>query len=242
MTTPSEAELFAALEATWAPAAREEGNGWVLRDGAGGGKRVSAASAMSDDADIAWAEAAMRARGQTPLFSLRPDQAGLDEALADRGYAMLDPTLLYAAPAQTIAAHDPAGFHVIRCAAPLAIMHEIWADGGIGPARRAVMARSGSARVYLLGRLNDRPAGCAFAAIDRDIAMLHALEVAPGFRRGGLGRSATGAAAAWAVDQGCTTLALAVVEANAAARALYESLGMTVRSRYHYRFMPEDRP
>ncbi|MEM9199275.1 MAG: GNAT family N-acetyltransferase, partial [Pseudomonadota bacterium] len=191
MTAPTEAAFFDALEATWAPAAREERNGWVLRDGAGGGKRVSAANATTDEADIAWAEAAMRGRGQTPLFSLRPDQAGLDAALAARGYVMRDPTLLYAAPAEAIAAHDPAGFHVIRCGASLAIMNEVWAQGGVGPARRAVMDRSGSARVYLLGRLNDRPAGCAFVAIDRDIAMLHALEVAPGFRRSGLGRSAT---------------------------------------------------
>jgi N-acetylglutamate synthase len=33
------------LEATWPPAARHRAGPWVLRDGAGGGKRVSAATA-----------------------------------------------------------------------------------------------------------------------------------------------------------------------------------------------------
>ncbi|MEM9048260.1 MAG: GNAT family N-acetyltransferase [Pseudomonadota bacterium] len=242
MSGPSDAALFEALEATWAPAGRALHEGWILRDGAGGGKRVSAASLAAPDAPVEAAEAAMRARGATPLFSLQPDQTGLDADLARRGYARLDPTRIYAAASEDIARHDPAGFHAIRCAAPLGIMKEIWVVGGIGPARIAVMARSGAARSYILGRLSERAAGCAFVARAGGIAMLHALEVAPNFRRAGLGRTLTGAAAAWARDQGCPVFALAVTEANTGARALYEGLGMIARTHYHYRIAPENRP
>ena len=45
-------------------------------------------------------------------------------------------------------------------------------------------------------------------------------------------------AACWAEAEGATTLALAVTTRNAAARALYASLGMAVVGQYHYRMKP----
>ena len=43
------------------------------------------------------------------------------------------------------------------------------------------------------------------------------------------------AAADWARGQGADWLGLVVTEANGGARALYDSLGMVVAARYHYR-------
>ena len=45
--------LEAALEATWPPARAWTVGPWRIRDGAGGGKRVSAATIRNPDADIA---------------------------------------------------------------------------------------------------------------------------------------------------------------------------------------------
>ena len=42
-------------------------------------------------------------------------------------------------------------------------------------------------------------------------------------------------AASFAAEHGAHWLTLAVTEANAAARGLYEKLGMTLVGRYHYR-------
>jgi GNAT superfamily N-acetyltransferase len=123
----------------------------------------------------------------------------------------------------------------IRCAAPIARMAEIWRDGGIGPARLAVMERAPGPKVWLLGRRGDRPAACAFVAAHGDAAMLHALEVTPETRRRGIATLMTLAAARWAAEQGCATLALAVTEANAPARALYAAMGMREAARDHYR-------
>jgi hypothetical protein len=50
----------------------------------------------------------------------------------------------------------------------------------------------------------------------------------------------TRAAAAWATGRGVPTLALAVTEGNAPARALYAGLGMAEAARYHYRLAPEE--
>jgi GNAT superfamily N-acetyltransferase len=65
--------------------------------------------------------------------------------------------------------------------------------------------------------------------------MIHAVEVRPSLRRRGAGRQILAAAAQWAAEQGADRLALAVTQANSAARALYASLGMQPVGEYHYR-------
>lgn len=236
------ARLRAAMEATWVPAEVRDTPPWRLRRGEGGGNRVSAATALGPGAAeaIPAAEAAMRAWGQRPLFMLAPGEEALDAALVARGYLLHEPVVLMAGVAAELAAHDPAGFAAIRCESPLALMREIWAEGGIGPGRIAVMARSGTARAFLLGRIDDRPAGCAFVAREGDHAMLHALHVAPWARRRGVARWLAGAAAAWGRDVGARVLGLAVGEGNATARSLYAGMGMAVEGRYHYRIAPEE--
>ena len=82
------AALYEVSDATW-PAARKWDDGpWTLRDGAGGGKRASAATARGDvtDQDIPKAEAAMKAMGQRSLFMIREGDDALDAMLAARGY------------------------------------------------------------------------------------------------------------------------------------------------------------
>jgi len=97
------------------------------------------------------------------------------------------------------------------------------------------MARSKSPKSFILGRHDDHPAGTVFVSCDGDTAMLHALVVHPEARRAGVGKNLTYGCAKWAMRQGATTLALMTPQANQAARQLYESIGMTEVSRYHYR-------
>ncbi len=176
----------------------------------------------------------MRAWGQRPLFMIRPGDDALDSHLAARGYALRDPVVLLEAPAADVAGASP-DLSVISGPMPLAVMAEIWAGGGIGPERLAVMARAPEPRAYLFGRAGDRPAGCGFVAVSGDVAMLHALEVAPSARRTGVGAAITRAAAAWALEAGAPRLALAVTRGNTPARSLYARLGLTEVSTYHYR-------
>lgn len=70
----SEAQtFFDAGDATWPAARCFEHGPWILREGQGGGKRVSAATARGaiTGADIPTAEAAMREMDQRPLFMVR---------------------------------------------------------------------------------------------------------------------------------------------------------------------------
>jgi hypothetical protein len=232
---PSNHRLMAAMDATWPPAEFRQTGPWLLRRGAGGGQRVSAASTEDQSAALGPAEKTMRDWGQPLLFRVTPDQAQLDERLAGAGYAVKDPVALYAAPVADLADGRDETVKVFRVTAPLAMVDEIWTRGGIGPGRRAVMARPTGPRMTLLARADDRPVGVAFVAIDGDIAMIHAIEVAPEHRRKGGGAILFHGAASFAAEHGADWLTLAVTEANAPARALYEKLGMTLAGRYHYR-------
>ncbi len=235
--------IFATIDGTW-PAARFLCRGpWMLRDGQGGGKRVSAASTTETvtDADIAQAVADMAALGQPPLFMVRGTDDPLDAQLAALGYAVVDPSIAYAAPVDVLTDIPLPRVTVLPHWAPLAITREIWASGGIGPARVAVMERATGPRTALLGRYNDKPAGAAFVAMHEKTAMLHALEILPHQRQQGMGKWFMRAAAIWARDNGADTIAVICTKANTGANALYTSLGMQAVGGYHYRYLPDQK-
>lgn len=237
---PDAQKLYAVTEATWPPLRRWQKGPWALRDGAGGGKRVSAATADGavGDADIAQAEAAMRVLGQRPLFMIRENDGALDAALEARGYDMIDEVALYVAPVEVLTDKAVPRVTCFCIWEPLAIMAEIWAKGGIGPARLAVMARA-RIKTGILSRWNEKPAGVAFVAVHDGVAMVHAVEVLAHQRKQGVAEWMMRAAAFWAVKQGAAHLAVLCVTANKPANAFYTKLGFTRIGTYHYRQHPE---
>lgn len=232
------ARVSSAVDATW-PAQEQVALGpLTLRRSAGGGKRVTAATSAGvvNATDVDAAEARMREWGQSPLFSLRPGDDALDDLLAARGYAVADPTHMYAAPINLLADldHDreQASLAVWE---PLAIQIEMWAAGGIGADRLAVMDRAAAPKTALIGRHDNSPGGTCFVSVDGDVAMVHALEVLEQARRVGMGRSMTIQAAKWSRDEGARHFSVLCTKANVAANALYRKLGMTEVGQYHYR-------
>ena len=217
--TPEISRLIAAIDATWPAAELAEAGGFRLRRGAGGGKRVSAA---------------MRAGGQAPLFRLTPSDERLDAALAARGYTVVDPTALYLGGCTALSGDEALPVAHAKGFMPV-LMEEIFAEGGIGPSRLAVMDRVAGPSMRLLGRAGDRPSGTAFVAVDGEVAMVHAIVVRTAQRRRGVGRQLTQAAARFGAAHGARWLALAVLERNDVARALYEGLGMVLAGSYYYR-------
>jgi N-acetylglutamate synthase len=234
---PDETLLFKTMDTTW-PAAETHSKGpWTLRLGLGGGKRVSAATSdqVVDETDIDAAEIAMEKMGQKAIFMLRGHNHSLDGLLVERGYRIVDPVLIYVASASALAQYSTDPHDAIPCVDPLALMREVWANGGITEPRLNVMARAPGPKTHLFSRHDQTPAGVGFVAIDNDIAMLHALEVTPGLRRQGIARKMMGGAAKWAVNQGAEFISVVVTSENTPACGLYTSLGMQVVGKYHYR-------
>jgi len=234
------ADLAPVVAATWPPASTRPAGPFTVPDGAGGGQRVSAARltnpAATDatEGEIDAAIAALSDIGQPPLFMVLGHQTALDARLSARGFALRDLTAAMTIPSADLAAPPPP----VTCFAtwpPLAIQAEIWAAGGIGPARLAVMERATGPKMSFFGRITDKPAGTAFAAIHDGVAMLHALEILPAHRRKGLGLTMMRAAADWAQGEGAATFAILVTEENLPAQGLYSSLGFQGVGQYHYR-------
>ena len=237
--TPTTQQLFEASDQTW-PAARVWTDGpWTLREGKGGGKRVSAASANGPvtEADIEAAETAMRGVGQSPLFMLRDGEDRLDALLAAKGYAVVDPVTVYTLPIERLTDKPIPRVTAFAVWEPLAIMTEIWAEGGIGPARLAVMARA-KTKTGIFTRWNEMPGGVAFAAVHDGICMVHAVEVRPEQRRQGVAEWMMRKAAFWGHAQGATHISVLCVKQNEAANALYRALGFAPVGGYHYRQHP----
>ena len=241
MTVPDVTRLFAAMDATWPPARMFQSGPWTLREGKGGGQRGSATTAKLPVTvtDIAAAETEMHALGQRSLFMIRPQDSDLDQWLETRGYEIVDPVNMYLVRAERVAEDLPMTLAIPTWPA-LAIQLELWRDAGIGPGRIAVMERVPEPKISILGRHSDTPGGTAFVAADGDIAMLHALEVNPSQRRKGVAETIMKGAANWALEVGAPWLARAVTRANDPANKLYEKLGMTVATNYHYRRAPEE--
>ncbi len=243
MTLPNAQDIYPVVDATWPAATTAEVGPWTIRDGQGGGSRVSAATLRGPEvtaADIALADAAMVDLGQTPLFMIRDGDKALDRLLETESYQIKDPVIAYAAPISAIATERPPPITCFETWPPLAVQEEIWAAGGIGPSRLAVMDRATGPKTSIFGRIDDRPAGTGFIAIQGDIAMLHALETLAEHRRRGLGRHMLRAMAFWAAEQGAASLTLLVTRANLPANALYTSLGFQPVGHYHYRIKPSD--
>ena len=177
----------------------------------------------------------MEAMDQPRLFMIRDDDQALDNALEARGYFIKDPVTLFAGSSTRLAEHDPKGLSVIDASEPMAVMAEIWEAGGVGAGRLDVMRRTIGPKACFLGRTDDQPAGVSYVACDRDIAMMHALEILPDLRRKGLAVQMMGAMGAWAVRNGADTFSLVVLTQNDAACGLYEKLGMVKIGQYHYR-------
>jgi len=224
--------LIAAIEATWPPARSWPLGPFTLRDGAGGGQRVAAAS-VTGAFTGPQLEAAIAAMSE-PLFVLYPGDEALDAALQARRYQRHDPVVAYGAPVALLTGELPF-LTAFPHWPPLEVARTVWAEGGIGPARLAVMDRAVGPKSAILARAGDRPAGACYVACDGPLAMVHAIEVRSAYRRQGAARHLLRAAANWAAEQGATSLALFVTEKNIAARALYASAGMTEVGRYHYR-------
>lgn len=225
----SDPALTEALEATWPAAEYRDAGGFRVGRGMGGGKRLSSARALGDwSADgIDAAAAVHREWDQPALFRVESGETALGAALAARGYAPRAQALMLQAPVDSLLDRPIPPITAIPAWPPLAVQRDIWTSGDVGEARIAAMERVTDPKQAILARVNDRAIGAGFMAVHGDIAMLHALFIAPTARRHGAADWITRRAAFLAAEEGARLLTLAVAADNAPALTLYRKLGFT---------------
>jgi GNAT superfamily N-acetyltransferase len=234
---PSVQTLYDVCAQTWPAASEQRVGPWTIRDGQGGGQRVSATTADGafTQSDLNHAETAMKQLGQPNLFMVRDGETELDAMLAANGYTIKDPVNLFICPITHLTDVAIPRVTAFTIWEPLQIMHDIWASGGIGPERYHVMQRADCPKTALLGRWNDQPAGTGYVGIHERVAMVHALEILEHQRGQGVGKWMMRRAATWAQEQGATHMSVICTQENEAANGLYTSLGMALTGTYHYR-------
>lgn len=228
--------LARAFETTWPAAEYAQAGGFRVGHGLGAGGRVGSAFTIGNwmPTDI---DAAINIHfnwKQRALFSTLDTETKLQDELETRNFLIEKPSLIMAAPTKVLTDQVIPKIMTFTIWPPLSIQRDIWVEGNIDARRQAIMDRVTTFKTSILGRIEDRAAGTAFAALNQDVAMLHALEIAPEFRRKGLAGWMIRQAAFWAEENGASRLALAVLRDNAGAVSLYESLGFRVVTGYRY--------
>jgi GNAT superfamily N-acetyltransferase len=219
-------------------------DGWILRFARGHTKRANSVNAVWPcreplDARIAHAEALYRRHGLPPIFRVTPlAEPELDAALAARGYASVDPTVVM----QATLGDAPAPISGVEVTSE---PQPHW----LGAFAKASSAQPESAAILgeMLGRIvpaasfarvdaaNGVPCAFGMGVLEGgDLGIFEMLTVASARRTGHAARI-IGALSAWARAQGARHAYLQVVADNAPARALYAKLGFSDVYAYHYR-------
>ena len=239
--TPYIFEIHEVIEHTWPAYSNCKHGPWTLREGLGGGKRVSATTldGFHESPNIKDAEEGMRAFGQNPIFMIREGDDDLDRNLATEGYEITDRANIYTVPIEKFAKKDPPRLSVFEIWEPLQIQNEIWREVGIDANRTAVMHRAKGPKTSFFLRWENRPAGTAFIAIHNNTAMVHVLGILPRQQRKGVGTLAMYQAVNWAKSFGAHTLSVICTKENLGANALFASIHMQLVGGYHYRIKKE---
>ncbi len=154
MQKPTSQELFDTLDATWPAKQFINHAGWMIREGAGGGQRVSATTleAPLKNVDIAVAERKMQDLRQKELFMVRGSDTGLDAILKSADYGIVDPVVVLVSPVNDLLKHKHTVHPTTQSGTPNTDAQVIWAAGGIGPSRLAIMERATTPKAIIQSR------------------------------------------------------------------------------------------
>ena len=229
--------FWAASEICWPPLNKKNIGPWVIREGEGGGNRVSSTTANDffTKEDIFIAENHMQLLNQKNIFQIREKDLELDNILERLGYSLVDKTVVYGLKIAKMSSPCVPPMTAFNIWPPLRIMKDIWEVGGTTDSRISVMERCKVRKTAILGRIENKAAGCAFISEYKGIAILQALFVLPSYRRKGLARFLISESVKWVSYADSAYLALMTDKYNKEARGLYDSLGMKIIDKYHYR-------
>ena len=191
---------------------------------------------------IRFAEQFYAGHGTPTRFQVSPGAipAGLDDALAQRGYRRECPMSLQSAPTRRVIDRLPgAGLRICIDDQPTDPWFETWlavhgAESDPGPERNLLRrVKRPSAYASVLTEAGVIAVGRAVA--ETGWAGVFGMATLPDARGRGAAKAVLAALARWAGDHGAGHMYLQVECDNTAARRLYERVGFTELCRYHYR-------
>lgn len=222
--------------------------GWVARFANGYTKRANSvtplyAVAQPDplEKQIGACEKLYASRKQPAIFRLPSfcTPAGLDAALAARGYRTLDETLVQTRDLRRLATSPATTFMLLPRSEGL----ESWLDAFhlLNPARRDVdthrqiMRRITGSVALGVVMVNREVAGCGLGVAENGRLGIFDMVIGEEWRRQGHGRDLLNGLLDWGRAMSAHTAYLQVMANNAPARALYAAAGFETAYHYHYR-------
>ncbi len=226
-------------------------DGWLLRLTPGRVKRARSvnafyASSLDVAAKIRHCERIYADAGLPAIFRITPfdSPAGLDDALASRGYAQYESTEVMIADLAAPPAHVARDDLDIRapglqayCAAVAAIRGSTHAQRDAHEARLTSTAISHHAAVVTD---NGRVVASGQLAFEGDIGGVFDIVTADDVRGRGYATALCAHLLNWAWSHGMRIIYLQVSSDNAPALAVYRKFGFGAGYRYHYRCRPEE--
>jgi GNAT superfamily N-acetyltransferase len=237
MISPLDIEF--ATYVSWPAFEQHDYRGWILRFAEGCTKRANSANAIVPiQADLSetvdYCEAFYRTRSQPVIFRLPSfvENTRLDSYLADRGYSLIDPSLvLYRALDPT----EKKGPDFIK------MERNSWLEAnsdisGVDAAKQAIHAkileRIPVASLFTAVKDQDRPVTCGLGVIHETYFGIFDIMTKTDFRRRGHGTQLIEVMLSWARRNGARHAYVQVMANNAPAVRLYEKFGY--RRLYHY--------
>jgi ribosomal protein S18 acetylase RimI-like enzyme len=236
------AGLEACAFAAWPALRSATAAGWLVRVSAGQSKRANSANPLPGACgveDVLGEVAAVFAAAGVPaIFRLTPlAPPGSDAVLEAAGYQLEQPSWVMTAQTGYLPAVASLRIEPAASAEWLAGIAAL--DGGKANPEHAAIARAIRLPAAFATLTEDGAAvGYGLAVADGSRTGLFDIVVASQARGRGLGRVLTQGLMAWGRGQGADTAWLQVRDCNAAARALYRSLGFADAYPYHYRVQP----
>jgi len=240
--------------AGWPAAEIEVFAGWQLRAMSGVSQRANsvwtarAEGALTLEGRIEHAETFYRARSLTASFqiSTQCEPAGLDAALAERGYSIESPVSVQVARVRDLSTAGPSA-NVRARVEPH--MSDSWFDisgrrgrfASVQDVYRGLLSRLGARALYGIAFVDDCPAAVGLGVRGARWLGISSMFTLPEYRGRGAARSILRALAAHADQREEPSLYLQVERANPAALDLYSQVGFVHHHDYHYRVRAETR-
>jgi N-acetylglutamate synthase len=238
----------------WPALVADDLDGWVVRRAAGFTKRANSVWPRADggrplEEKLAEVERVYAAEGLPACYFIGScvEPAGLDDALAARGYVVADQSLVLAAPlaAGREPTHAPNGLAVTLLAAPDATWLATWrtaAAVGEADARVALQlfGAAGTPTAYALATdtVTGRPVATGRGVLQDGAVGIFNMATVHAQRGCGAGAAVLDALMSHGATAGATTAYLQVSAANAVARRLYDRAGFAEAASYRYRVQP----
>lgn len=227
-------------------------DGWLVRLSPGKAKRARSVNAhfgstLPLDAKIAHCEGLYAAHRLPALFRVTPVQhpAGLDAALAVRGYVAFDPTLVQVLPlARPPDVARRGGDADVSLTTPpvTAFVEAVGTLRGSTPRQRDAhlerLANTPLPMHPVLATVDGAPAGAGQVTLDGELAGVFDVVTSEAMRGRGIATRIVERLLAWGWEHGATHAYLQVEAGNASALRIYRRFGFATSHDYHYRGRP----